>query len=218
VSTEIYKLSEDLQWLEQQPAMEEPLWWQFPKGYLAEFQKYELHLRNLNRYKAEGFATEHASKELKEGFDFEISCQIIVNINGKDVWTAAVDKDYWDHYPITNYKRIRAIPHPEPPAAYQERIICAAIWYQEQPTAKVLPLNIKSGVVVAGLRHGYCIATFVALTGKRSVLPECGAYVQGFITSKDRFVDRSEAMTLAKEAGQAPTSQSFEELFSEDLY
>lgn len=100
----------------------------------------------------------------------------------------------------------------------QEKILCAAIWYKEQPKSAILPLNVDKGVVVAGLRHAYCIASFVALTGKRSVLTECGEYVQGFITTKDRFVDRKEAMLLAREAGQVPKTQSFEELFSEDLY
>lgn len=99
-----------------------------------------------------------------------------------------------------------------------EKVLCAAIWYKEQTTAKILPKNINIGVVVGGFRHAYCIHTFVALTGKRSVLPECGEYVQGFLTDKDRFVDRVEAMKLAKENGQVPQKQSFEELFSEDLY
>lgn len=99
-----------------------------------------------------------------------------------------------------------------------EIILCAAIWYMMQPTAKFLPKNIHCGVVVAGHRHAYCIATFVALTGKRSVLPECGSYEQGFITSNDRFVTRAEAMELAKKSGQVTSQQSFEELYSEDLY
>lgn len=100
----------------------------------------------------------------------------------------------------------------------KERLLCAAIWYKEQPTAKILPVNVKEGVVVAGMRHGHCIHSFVALTGKRSVLPECGEYTQGFITSKDRFVDRKEAMKIARESGQVTKQQSFEELYSEDLY
>lgn len=113
-------------------------------------------------------------------------------------------------------------PEPHTPQSVEqdelEKIVCAAIWYKEQPTAKILPKNISAGIVVGGLRHGYCISTFVALTGKRSVLPECGEYVQGFITSKDRFLDRREAMKLAKETGQVTSKQSFEELYSEDLY
>ncbi len=73
-----------------------------------------------------------------------------------------------------------------------ERLICSAIWYKEQPTAKILPTNVTVGVVVCGHRHPHCIHTFVALTGKRSVLPECGEYEQGFLTDTNRFVDRKE--------------------------
>lgn len=40
--------------------------------------------------------------------------------------------------------------------------------------------------------------------------------VQGFITSKNRFVDRAEAAALAYSAGQIPEPK--QELYSEDLY
>lgn len=97
-----------------------------------------------------------------------------------------------------------------------EIIICAAIWYKEQPTAKLLPTNCDTGVVVCGHRHPHCIYTFTALTGKRSVLPECGEYVQGFLTNLNRFVDREEASDIAFIANQ--TKELKETLFSEDLY
>lgn len=102
----------------------------------------------------------------------------------------------------------------------KERIICSAIWYKEQTTAKCLPTNIDIGVVIAGHRHTHCIHTFVALTGKRSVLPECGDYVQGFLTDLNRFVDRIDAWKIADEAGQIldyeRTSKNY--LYSEDIY
>lgn len=102
------------------------------------------------------------------------------------------------------------------PLADIEYVACAAIWYKDQPTAKILPVNIDKGVVVCGLRHGHCIHTFVALTSKRSVIPECGEYVQGFITNKDRFVDRKEADEIAFKAGQIDKPDGC--LFSEDIY
>lgn len=97
-----------------------------------------------------------------------------------------------------------------------EVVACAAIWYKEQPTAKVLPKNINKGVVVCGHRHPHCIYTFIALTGKRSVTPECGEYVQGFLTNHDRFVDRAEAASVAFNCGQITVFKNT--LYSEDIY
>lgn len=96
-----------------------------------------------------------------------------------------------------------------------ERILCAAIWYKEQPTAKYLPTNVTRGVVIAGHRHPHCIHTFVALTGKRSVIPECGENEQGFLTSENRFVDREEGAKIHIANGGVC---NFKELYSEDLY
>ena len=99
-----------------------------------------------------------------------------------------------------------------------EFILCAAIWYKEQPTAKFLPANITIGIVIGGYRHPHCIHTFVALTGKRSVAPECGEYQQGFLTSTNRFVDRKEAALIAVIANQVNVTKVGKELYSEDLY
>jgi len=60
----------------------------------------------------------------------------------------------------------------------------------------------------------------VALTGLRSVPAESGESVQGFLTNKNRFVDREEAYLIAEAAGQLndrPRGGSLQ-LFSEDLY
>ena len=118
------------------------------------------------------------------------------------------------------------LPIPSPSAKDSEateRILCAAIWYKEQTTSKILPTNIDKGVVLCGHRHGHCIASFVAITGKRSVLPECGEYVQGFITVANKFVDRQEAYKIAFAANQiiGPNkgySENSIGLTSEDLY
>lgn len=101
-----------------------------------------------------------------------------------------------------------------------EYIICAAIWYKEIPLKKqidgVLPKNCDRGLVVTGHRHGQCMWTMSSLTGLRSVTTEVGEYVQGFLTSRNRFVDREEGAILAFDAGQIPEEK--ETLFSEDLY
>lgn len=97
-----------------------------------------------------------------------------------------------------------------------EYIICAAIWYKEQNTAKILPVNIHNGVVVCGHRHPHCIHAFIALSGLRSVTVECGEYSQGFLTSKNRFVDRADAAEIAFNSGQI--EKELKTLFSEDIY
>lgn len=106
----------------------------------------------------------------------------------------------------------------------KEYILCAAIWYKEIPLKRpdlleprgFRPYNIASGVVISGWRHGNCIYQVGAITGLRSVLPEVGESIQGFLTSKNRFVTREEAAEIALAAGQIekPTTT----LFSEDIY
>lgn len=108
-----------------------------------------------------------------------------------------------------------------------EYILCAAIWYKEldEMSNKWLPnvlgfmrpKNINKGIVICGYRHPSCMYTMVAITGKRSVTTECGEYVQGFLTSHNRFVDRTEAAKLfVLEGGKL--KYSTQELYSEDLY
>jgi hypothetical protein len=101
----------------------------------------------------------------------------------------------------------------------QEKIICAAIWYKEQHTPVHGPINIKKGIVICGHRHPHCIGAFNALTGLRSVTPDCGEYEQGFLTSHNRFVDRKEGFDIAANAFQLGVTYANQtELYSEDLY
>jgi hypothetical protein len=100
-----------------------------------------------------------------------------------------------------------------------EKIICSAIWYKELPTPVHRPINIDEGCVVCGHRHPHCIHTMYSLTGKRSVEPEVGKYTQGFLTNKNRFVDRTEGAKIALESKQIEKLEySSTELYSEDLY
>ena len=105
----------------------------------------------------------------------------------------------------------------------KEYILCAAIWYKDIPLKKVidgvLPKNCDRGLVVLGHRHGQCMWTMGSLTGLRSVTNAedgVGEYEQGFLTNKNRFVDRYEGGLIAFNANQ--TSSLKETLFSEDLY
>jgi len=104
-----------------------------------------------------------------------------------------------------------------------EYILCAAIWCKEIPLKKdipqVLPKNCDRGIVVTGHRHGQCIWTIGCLTGLRAVTfaeDGIGENEQGFLTSKNRFVNRKEGGEIAFAAKQ--TQELKTTLYSEDLY
>lgn len=97
----------------------------------------------------------------------------------------------------------------------KEYILCAAI-------KRKTPINVESKnyktytledddiySIEVGRRHNDIIARF----GKDVLY----LTQQGFYTSFGRFVNRKEAMVIAKEAGQIGETDS-EQLYSEDLY
>ena len=104
----------------------------------------------------------------------------------------------------------------------KEYILCAAIWYKDLPLIKpeVLehrgfgPYNVDKGVVLCGWRHPNCIYQKVAITGLRDA--ESGEKVEGFLTSKNRFVEREEGLQIAIKTNQ--TTKLTGILYSEDLY
>ena len=103
----------------------------------------------------------------------------------------------------------------------KEYILCAAIWYKELQLKQNYqfenrPINCDKGYVSCGFRHNNCMWSMTSLTGLRSVLPEVGEYEQGFLTSKNRFVNREEGAIIAFEAGQI--SENKKTLYSEDIY
>jgi len=104
-----------------------------------------------------------------------------------------------------------------------EYILCAAIWYKTIPMKRiipgVLPKNCDKGLVVLGHRHGQCIWTTAALTGLRTCThaeDATGESEQGFLTNKNRFVNREEGAQIAFKAGQI--NEEIKTLYSEDLY
>lgn len=99
-----------------------------------------------------------------------------------------------------------------------ERILCAAIWYKSvEPRAAHRPINTPGGVVLCGYRHGDVISQVLPLVGERQYI--LGEHVQGFLTSKNRFVDREEAWTIAEQQGQIVKKLSGNKiLYSENLY
>jgi len=110
----------------------------------------------------------------------------------------------------------------------KEIILCSAIWYKDLPRSITErgfhPVNTDHGIVICGLRHGNCIAILKELAGIRSVKlgpDSVGDYVQGYLTNKNRFVDRKEAYVIASENDQIINDLkpiSTKVLYSEDLY
>lgn len=96
-----------------------------------------------------------------------------------------------------------------------EQILCAAIWLKDVERASNRPINTPGGIVFCGYRHGHCISQINAITGKK--LFELGEHVQGFLTNKNRFVDREEGGKIFMENG-GKLKFSSRDLFSEDLY
>jgi hypothetical protein len=105
-----------------------------------------------------------------------------------------------------------------------EYILCAAIWYKELIGKVVLthrqhlPINVEDGFVILGYRHHQCIATQYELTGLTNA--QAGQHKSGFLTSKNRFVDREEALQIALNNNQVKDINNIRAnmLFSEDLY
>lgn len=98
----------------------------------------------------------------------------------------------------------------------KEIVICAAIWVQDGKKRPYQPTNTPSGTVFCGLRHP-------------SILSQLAAYgiahknrsVQGFLTSKNRFLTREEASELVRNNNQemvVDRNAIREQLYSEDLY
>lgn len=97
-----------------------------------------------------------------------------------------------------------------------EQILCAAIWYKGViPRASHRPINTPGGVVLCGHRHGDIISQILPLTGEKQF--KLGEHIQGFLTSKNRFVNREEgAEIFIKNGGTLKYSDT--KLYSEDLY
>lgn len=97
-------------------------------------------------------------------------------------------------------------------AAKQEYIICAAIHVDDELSWLHQPENITTGIVLCGWRHDNIWYNWIQLsTGKTRRTVHLG-----FLTSKNRFVNRKEAAAIAFDAGQIP--EPSECLLSDDLY
>lgn len=94
-----------------------------------------------------------------------------------------------------------------------EYIICSAIHFNDGKEHLHQPKNITEGFVLCGRRHHNCITNLTVFNKKMS---DYKTKTQGFITSKDKFVNRQEASLIAEASGQIKVCNGC--LFSEDLY
>lgn len=95
-----------------------------------------------------------------------------------------------------------------------EKIKCAAIKYRL--LCDYTSPNYSGDHIIIGKSHAECIYTFGSI-GLSCKLRDMDNEVQGFMTTNDRFVDRKEALEIAKNAKQVPDDYSKNELFSEDI-
>jgi len=97
-----------------------------------------------------------------------------------------------------------------PEGGLPELCICAAI-------------RLPDGRVIRGHRHHNCFAAIAELaTVDASIPSQSERFEQGFVTSRNRFVDRVEGLALQRAAGipsADPVRKGYgNQLFSEDLY
>jgi hypothetical protein len=93
----------------------------------------------------------------------------------------------------------------------QERIVCAAIWFNDGASRSHQATN--SGYILCGLRH----CNIWTQPGANKLLP----HESGFLTNRGTFVRRKPALRIARAAGQLEGREKhppLDQLLSEDLY
>ena len=99
----------------------------------------------------------------------------------------------------------------------REKILCAAIWVDDNIEYPHQPRNITTGMVFSGWRHSCCFPQIhLAFPPGSASVEQIAGKNQGFLTSWGRFVDRNEAGRIAFIADQVSQPDMF--LCSEDLY
>ena len=100
-----------------------------------------------------------------------------------------------------------------------EKILCSAIWFNNDEPYVHQPKNIKTGLVICGLRHCNCYQTIYILSNNESKYKlQFKKITEGFLTNLNRFVDREEAYIIALNAKQIDSRINGSALYSEDLY
>lgn len=104
---------------------------------------------------------------------------------------------------VLNIPRINSYTHVHKEI---EKIRSAAIMYRKKGDIEFH--------YIEGRSHAQCIETF-SVMDLYSSMRDTEAEIQGFMTTKDRFVDRVEALEIARKAGQVKESYTKDYLISE---
>jgi len=96
-----------------------------------------------------------------------------------------------------------------------EYILCAANYYDDGMDHPNQPYNIDKGFVLGGYGHSCIGMSYLALNKTDSRWDKC---IQGFLTTKNRFLNRKESEELVKSNGQLTKPIIGGELTSEDLW
>ena len=96
----------------------------------------------------------------------------------------------------------------------KEKILCAAIWLKDDKQYVFQPRNIARGIVLCGYRHGSIIGQMEAMGYNLSADNQ----VQGFLTSKNRFLNRVEVRNLILKTGQLIEAECEDELKVQRIY
>lgn len=96
-----------------------------------------------------------------------------------------------------------------------ELVMCAANYYNDGEDYMFQPYNIDKGYVICGWRHSNCGFSYLAANKEAKVWDKC---IQGFLTTKNRFLTRAEALELVIFTGQHDGNIIGGELSSEDLW
>lgn len=95
-----------------------------------------------------------------------------------------------------------------------EYVMCAAIHVDDGKDHLYQPYNIATGIVFCGWRHPSIFSQIAESTLVRARSRE----IQGFLTTKNRFLTRDEALLLVKENCQLTKPLIGGVLTSEDLW
>ena len=96
-----------------------------------------------------------------------------------------------------------------------EYVMCAANWVNDEKQYAMQPFNCESGRVFCGWRHP-CIFQQYRERYPQETFGK--SETQGFLTTKNRFLTRSEALVLVRENGQLKQPLIGGMLTSEDLW
>lgn len=96
-----------------------------------------------------------------------------------------------------------------------EFIICSSIWFDDGKNYEHQPKNIDTGFVISGYRHHNCFNT-MSIVSKEISNHTKFKKEQGFLTNKNKFVNREESAIIAYESGQI--KDKVKKLYSENIF